>query len=95
MNNTVKLYGSDQFGLICGYVFNAVSGSRVISSEQAVDWLHQEKELTNDDFIWLHFNLAHTASEKWLARHLNLSDVFYERCMKVYVRHGLNMWMTR
>lgn len=78
MNNTVKLYGSDQFGLICGYVFNAVSGSRVISSEQAVDWLHQEKDHVNDDFIWLHFNLAHTASEKWLTRHLDLSDVFYE-----------------
>ncbi|MEN9430028.1 MAG: hypothetical protein RJA86_887, partial [Pseudomonadota bacterium] len=30
MNSSVKLYGSDQFGLICGYLFHPVSGSRVI-----------------------------------------------------------------
>ena len=52
--------------------------SRVISSEQAANWLLQEKDTPSEGFIWLHFNLANTASEKWLARYLQLSEVFYE-----------------
>ncbi len=33
---------------------------------------------SDSGFVWLHFNLAHTAAEKWLRNHLQLSDVFYE-----------------
>jgi zinc transporter len=29
-------------------------------------------------FLWLHFNLAHTASVKWLHQNVTLSDQFYE-----------------
>ena len=29
-------------------------------------------------FVWLHFNLAHSATEKWLRDNLQLSDVFHE-----------------
>ncbi len=78
MNTTAKLYGSDQFGLICGYLFNPVLGSRVLSSEEATAWLNQPTASNQNEFIWLHFNLANTSSEKWLRRHLTLSDVFYE-----------------
>lgn len=28
--------------------------------------------------MWLHFNLSHAQSERWLARHAGLSDVFFE-----------------
>lgn len=68
------LYGSDQTGLICGYLFSA-QDNRLISSQQAEAWLQQP---VANEFIWLHFNLAHTNCEKWLHRHLELSDIFYE-----------------
>jgi len=77
MNTTVKQYGSDQFGLICGYLFDTAQGNQLISSTEAVDWLQQPSS-EKTGFIWLHFNLANTSSEKWLRRYLSLSDVFYE-----------------
>jgi zinc transporter len=70
------LYGSDQIGLICGYLFSP-TGSRVLSSTEAESWLAQTQPPTGE-FIWLHFNLANTNCEKWLRRHLELSDIFYE-----------------
>jgi len=30
------------------------------------------------EFLWLHFNLANTASEKWLREHAGIPDEFYE-----------------
>lgn len=70
------LYGSDQMGLICGYLFSQ-TGSRLLSSTEAEAWLMQAQP-PSDEFIWLHFNLANTNCEKWLHRHLDLSDIFYE-----------------
>jgi zinc transporter len=29
-------------------------------------------------FVWLHFNLAHANAERWLARHADLPDAFFE-----------------
>ena len=29
-------------------------------------------------FVWLHFNLAHAAAERWLQRHAGLQDTFFE-----------------
>lgn len=31
-----------------------------------------------EQFIWLHFNLSNTASERWLRNHAMLADEFYE-----------------
>lgn len=34
---------------------------------------------TNDgEFLWLHFNLAHVSSEKWMRTHLDLPESFFE-----------------
>lgn len=70
-------YGSDQSGLVCGYLFGKDLRGRPIDSKSALEWLDQRDRHT-DEFIWLHFNLANTASEKWLREHAGLVDEFYE-----------------
>ena len=73
--NTTTLYGSDQIGLICGYLFNRQHTSQALSSTAAEAWLQTPQA---HEFIWLHFNLTNTNTEKWLQRHLPLSPIFYE-----------------
>jgi zinc transporter len=74
--NTSSSYGADLTGLICAYVFDA-TGSRQLAPDAALEWLAQPQR-TVGEFIWLHVNLAHAGTEKWLQRSLELSDVFYE-----------------
>lgn len=69
-------YGSDQVGLICGYHFLPGTAGREIDSEEAADWLKQAEK--NDGFIWVHVNLAHAASERWMRAKLGLPDDFFE-----------------
>lgn len=71
-------YGADSSGLICGFQFDATGSGKPIVAEQALQWLAQSQADANSGFIWLHFNLAHTASEKWLRAHVPLSEVFHE-----------------
>ncbi len=72
-------YGADAFGLICGYRFEAGSAPQAMDSDAAVAWLAaEEAEPLPSSFAWLHFNLAHTAAERWLRRHADLSDAFFE-----------------
>ncbi len=71
-------YGADASGLICGFQFAASGQGVSIGTEQALQWLAQTHGSAAGGFVWLHFNLAHTASEKWLRAQVQLSDVFYE-----------------
>ena len=78
-------YGGDEAGLICGYLFDAAAPepARSIDSAQAAAWLGAQPEDTvvddgNRAYVWLHFNLSHAQAERWLVRHANLSDTFYE-----------------
>ncbi|MES2933870.1 MAG: transporter [Pseudomonadota bacterium] len=71
-------YGSDQSGLICGYLFNQDAPGRAIDSGEALAWMQQRATQPAGEFIWLHFNLTNTASEKWLSDHANLPEEFYE-----------------
>lgn len=74
---TVTLpYGSDQTGLVCGFLFDADAQGRPIESKQAEEWL-AAREQHPGQFIWLHLNLANTACEKWLRKHAALGDEFY------------------
>jgi zinc transporter len=43
-----------------------------------LEWLGQATAADGPGFVWLHFNLAHSAAEKWLREHVTLSDQFYE-----------------
>src|SRR5215217_7200124 len=70
-------YGSDQNGLVCGYLFGRGPAAVPIEAGEAAAWL-RESTGQPDEFLWLHFNLANTASEKWLREHARLSDEFYD-----------------
>jgi len=72
-------YGSDQSGLVCGYLFGrAPDGQGLpLDGDGARRWL-AERDQHPAEFVWLHFNLANTASEKWLHEHLALPEEFYE-----------------
>jgi zinc transporter len=78
-------YGADPSGLICGFLFESGGQSVAIDALQAVGWLNQSKPQPDSPggpagpgFVWLHFNLAHSAAEKWMRDNVTLSGQFYE-----------------
>src|SRR5687768_2744129 len=78
MSVSSEWYGSDQAGLVCGYVFSQDGIARSIGSTEAANWLKTTASMERSEFIWLHFHLANTAAEKWLRTHLDLPDAFFE-----------------
>jgi zinc transporter len=80
----VGAYGSDEAGLICGYLFDADTAqpARAVDSSQAAEWLArnpgEESAGSSHAFMWLHFNLSNVQAERWMERHAGLSDVFFE-----------------
>ncbi|MDM0068459.1 transporter [Variovorax sp. J31P207] len=78
MNSIAGAYGSDEAGLICGYLFDAAAPApvRAVDSAQAADWL--AAGTPPGAYMWLHFNLSHAQAERWLQRHAGLSDLFFE-----------------
>jgi zinc transporter len=74
---TTPNYGADPSGLIYGFVFNHEGLSTAVGCEGAQRWLAEEKPKAGG-FVWLHFNLSHTSSAKWLQDNLALSDSFHE-----------------
>lgn len=71
-------YGADPSGLICGFQFGASGQGAPVDAQLALQWLKQPHTDQSSGFVWLHFNLAHAAAEKWMREHLTLSDQFYE-----------------
>jgi zinc transporter len=74
--NIADTYGSDPAGLICGYIFSPSGSGRAIGTAQALEWLRAPP--LAGEFIWLHFNLAHVAADKWLHQNLALAEHFFE-----------------
>jgi zinc transporter len=71
-------YGSDEAGLVCGYVFAPGKPGRPVESGAAVAMLAAEpEEEPSRHFLWLHFNLSHAGAEPWLHQHTSLPDAFY------------------
>lgn len=68
-------YGADTAGLICGFQFGADGRGQAVDTPQALQWLQAPQDT---GFVWLHFNLAHASTGKWLREHLQLSDLFHE-----------------
>lgn len=62
-------------GLICGYRFGPDGSSRALASTAEAQPLLAQ---SGEGFIWLHMNLSHTASLRWLRRHAGLSESFFE-----------------
>jgi zinc transporter len=71
-------YGSDQHGLICGYVFSGVDGGRDIGLDDALHWLSADRDGAEGGFLWLHFNLADVSAERWIETHLRPPPEFFE-----------------
>ncbi len=69
-------YGSDQHGLVWGYLVQAGQPPREIDSEAATAWMAASPP--PDSFVWLHFSLSNAATEGWLRAHLSLPDAFHE-----------------
>ncbi|NSX02298.1 transporter [Cupriavidus gilardii] len=77
-------YGSDPVGLVAGYHFKPGQPGIPIDSNAAVAWLTRTNaaDIGDDggdgEFVWLHFNLAHSACERWLKSRLALPEDFFE-----------------
>ena len=68
-------YGADAHGLVCGYRFETATAACPIGSDEAAQWL---ASATDGGFVWLHFNLSHAGAERWLQRHAQLPESFYD-----------------
>lgn len=68
-------YGSDDSGLVWGFRMGQDMASVPIDAEQAA---LQLRDPVPGQFVWLHFNLSNSASERWLRSHTGLGDDFYE-----------------
>lgn len=68
-------YGSDQNGLICGYLFAPGQAGQAVDLDRALAWLKAAPEA---GFVWLHFNLADAAAEAWIRQNLDVVPEFYE-----------------
>jgi len=85
-------YGSDPVGLVSGFLFEPDRPGREIDSSAAAAWLREHGAAAPDDtapptpdgapadrpFVWLHFNLSHTACERWMRGQLNLPEDYFE-----------------
>ena len=78
MSAVPMTYGSDQAGLVCGYLFQPGEAGRAIGSNEALDWLRRDAAGKGSAFLWLHFTLTNNASEKWLRESRALPDAFLE-----------------
>jgi zinc transporter len=70
-----SMYGSDRAGLVCAFALPPDRPGRPIAADEAVSLLASED---TSEFLWLHFSLANTASERWLRQHTALPDAFFE-----------------
>lgn len=68
-------YGSDDSGLVWGFLIGRDAAATPIGVHEALAWMRDPQA---EQFIWLHFNLSNTASERWLRTHAALADEFYE-----------------
>ena len=82
-------YGGDAAGLICGYLLGADAAPREIDSAQAAQWLAGlqtggaalEGKVAGKgqgQFLWLHFNLSHAQAMRWMERHADLPEAFFD-----------------
>ncbi|AGW92976.1 transporter [Cupriavidus sp. DF5525] len=73
-------YGSDPVGLVSGFLFEPGGPVREIDSHAAAAWLQQipPDPARHRPFMWLHFNLSHSACERWMKGQLPLPDEYFE-----------------
>lgn len=67
-------YGSDDSGLVWGFLMAPAARAIPIGTAEALEWL---AERPRSQFIWMHFNLSNSASERWLRTQAGLSEEFF------------------
>lgn len=78
MANPHASYGTDQHGLICGFLLAPNLPARELDSDAAREWLNANNGNNDGSFLWLHFNLAHTGSLKWMHSYADLPSEFFD-----------------
>ncbi len=73
----LQTYGADTSGMVCGFRFTPQSEGEPVEAALAAQCA-ASGGASEDEFLWLHFNLAHIASERWMRAHLDLPETFYE-----------------
>jgi zinc transporter len=68
-------YGSDQHGLICGFLFLPGAAGVAMTLADALQWM---RDAQAPGFVWLHFNLAEASAEHWIAAELPAVEAFFE-----------------
>jgi zinc transporter len=73
-------YGSDEAGLICGYLFAPGRAGQPVGSKEAIEVLSDGDGAPGADgsFLWLHFNMTNAAADRWLEQHVPLPKAFRE-----------------
>jgi zinc transporter len=74
-------YGADLSGLICGYLFEGQGAGRLLQTQEVINCLNAESANSMNAegaFLWLHFNLTHSATERWLHDHTDSPEEFFE-----------------
>lgn len=71
-------YGSDEVGLVCGYVFDPGGVGEVASAQQVADFLAGSPEAAPGRFAWIHLNVSNAAARPWLERHVALPQAFFD-----------------
>ena len=90
MNNERLQYGSDQSGLICGYLFTGRHAGKALHTTDVLQYLNQTQRLEPSHFLWLHFNLANASTKNGCAKIANLPKSSMNLYTKVHVRRGLS-----
>lgn len=71
-------FGAQQYGLLCGYRFEASGAGLPITLDEAVQWLTAPADAPQAGFVWLHFDLTAASAEAWMQTHLPLPAEFFE-----------------
>ncbi|MGH8052175.1 MAG: transporter [Arenimonas sp.] len=71
-------YGSDEHGMVWGYLFAPDQPARLITSEETLEVLASPDSRNKGEFLWLHFSLSNSSSRAWMQRNLNLPEGYYE-----------------
>ncbi len=77
-SSTLAPYAQDRSGLVWAYRFNHAHQGEVVPTA-ILEQITQEAQAEDfEGFLWLHFNLSHSSTEKWLHAHTALPPEFYE-----------------
>lgn len=68
-------FSDDVAGLIYGYAFQKDQDPVPLSAQQACAYWQQRKP--GEGFLWLHVNLCHAASARWLKNNFAVDDDFF------------------